>query len=97
MQERLALEGIAPPRASVAGGADFRKWIDEVPVRREWIAAINDANRTGTSEVGYPIVANVASRDVVGQAVNELILGQKPVAQACAEADRALNELIAKE
>ncbi|MDQ6640083.1 MAG: sugar ABC transporter substrate-binding protein [Pseudomonadota bacterium] len=97
MQEKLALEGIAPPRASVANGADFKKWMDEQPVRREWVAAVNEAARTGTSEVGYPIVANPASREFVGQAVDELLLGQKPLAQACADADRQLDALIAKE
>ena len=97
MQEKLALEGIAPPRAAVAGGADFKKWMDEQPVRKEWVAAVNELGKTGTSEVGYPIVANPASREFVGQAVNELLLGQKPVAQACADADKQLDALIAKD
>jgi multiple sugar transport system substrate-binding protein len=97
IQEKLALEGVAPPRASVAGAPGFKAWIDEQPVRREWIAAINELSRTGTSEVGYPIVANPASREFVGQAINELLLGQKAVAQACADADKALDALIAKD
>lgn len=97
VQEKMALEGIAPPRASVAGDPDFRKWVEEVPVRKEWIAALNVLSQTGISQVGYPIVANPASREPIGQAINELILGQKTVAQACADADAALNALIAKE
>ncbi|MDA8108999.1 MAG: sugar ABC transporter substrate-binding protein [Betaproteobacteria bacterium] len=97
MQARLALMGIAPPRASVANDPSYRKWIDAEPVRREWIDAIDQANATGTSEVGYPIVANIASRDYIGQAVDDLLLGQKPVQQACAEADRELDALIAKD
>lgn len=97
VQEKMALEGIAPPRASVAGDAGFKRWIDEVPVRKEWIAALNVLSQTGISQVGYPIVANPASREPIGQAINELILGQKTVAQACADADAALNALIAKE
>ncbi len=96
-QEKLALEGIAPPRSSVANDADFKKWVDELPVRKEWIAAVNTLGQTGSSEVGYPIVANPASREFIGQAINELILGQKTVAQACADADAGLNALIAKE
>jgi multiple sugar transport system substrate-binding protein len=97
MEEKLALDGIAPPRASVAGGKDFKAWMDQEPVRREWVAALNEAGRTGTAEVGYPIVANPASREYVGQAVNELLLGQKTVQQACADADKALDALISKE
>ena len=97
MQEKLALEGIAPPRAAVAKGADYRKWMDEEPVRKAWVDAVNQLSKTGTSEVGYPIVANPASREFVGQAVNEILLGQKTVAEACADADKRLDALIAKE
>ena len=97
MQEKLALDGIAPPRTSVANGKDYKVWMDQAPVRREWVAALDEAGRTGTAEVGYPIVANPASREHVGQAVNELLLGQKTVQQACADADKALDALISKE
>ncbi len=97
MEEKLALEGIAPPRSAVAQGADFKKWMEEQPVRKEWVAAINELAKTGTSEVGFPIVANPASREYVGQAVDEILLGQKSVAQACADADKQLDALIAKE
>lgn len=97
MQQKLALDGVAPPRTAVANAKGYKAWMDEQPVRREWVAAINDLSRTGTSEVGYPIVANPASREFVGQAVTELLLGQKPPAQACADADKALDALIAKE
>lgn len=97
MQEKLALEGIAPPRASVANGADYKKWMDEEPVRREWAAVVSELGKTGTSEVGYPIVANPASREYVGQAVDEILLGQKTVPQACADADKLLDALISKQ
>jgi len=97
VQKKLALDGVAPPRASVAGGADYKTWMDAEPVRKEWVAAVNELGKTGTSEVGYPIVANPASREFVGQAVNELLLGQKTVAQACADADKQLDALIAKD
>ena len=97
MEEKLALEGIAPPRSAVARGADFRKWMEEQPVRKEWVAAVDEVARIGTSEVGYPIVANPASREFVGQAVDEILLGQKSVSQACADADKQLDALISKE
>jgi multiple sugar transport system substrate-binding protein len=97
MQERLALEGIAPPRLSVARDPDFKKWIDAEPVRKEWITAVNTASKDGISKVGVPIVQNVASRDVIGQAINEILLGQKTIEQACADGDQALAGLLAKE
>ncbi|CAE6827421.1 Erythritol/L-threitol-binding protein [Paraburkholderia aspalathi] len=94
-EAELAIDGIVPPRASVADQAEFRKWIDEQPVRREWITAINELGRTGESKIGYPIVANAESREYIGQAVTALILGQKNVQQACSAADTSLNGLIA--
>lgn len=97
MQEKMALEGIAPPRAAVAGGADFKKWMDEMPVRKEWVASLNEMAKTGISELGYPIVANPASREYIGQMVDEVLLGQKSVDEACADADKQLDALIAKE
>ena len=97
IQERLALDGVAPPRASVAGDGDYKAWMEAEPVRKEWGATLAELSKTGTSEVGYPIVANPASREFIGQAVNELLLDQKPVAQACADADKQLNALIAKD
>ena len=66
-------------------------------MRKEWVAAVDEVARIGTSEVGYPIVANPASREFVGQAVDEILLGQKSVAQACADADKQLDALISKE
>lgn len=97
MQQKLALDGVAPPRASVAKAAGYKQWMDEQPVRVEWATAVDELARTGTSEVGYPIVANPASREFIGQAVTELLLGQKTPAQACADADKQLDALIAKD
>ena len=97
MQAKLALEGIAPPRAAVANGAGYKQWMEEQPVRKEWVASLNEIAKTGTSELGYPIVANPASREYIGQMVDEVLLGQKSVEQACADADRQLDALIAKD
>lgn len=97
MEEKMALEGIAPPRSAVAQGADFKKWMEEQPVRKEWVAAVNELAKTGTSEVGVPIVANPASREYIGQAVDEILLGQKTAAQACVDADKQIDALISKE
>lgn len=96
IQKRMALQGIAPPRPAVANDPEYRKWIDEEPVRKEWQAALDVLATKGSSEVGYPIVANAQSREFIGQAVQELILKQKTVDQACADADKALDGLIAQ-
>ena len=60
IQKRMALQGIAPPRPAVANDPEYRKWIDEQPVRKEWQAALDVLATKGSSEVGYPIVANPA-------------------------------------
>lgn len=96
VQKLMAVQGIAPPRSSVAKDPDYRKWIDEEPVRQQWQAALDVLAAKGSSEVGYPIVANPESREFIGQAVQDLILIQKPVDQACADADKSLDALIAK-
>jgi multiple sugar transport system substrate-binding protein len=96
IQKRMALQGIAPPRPSVANDPEYRKWIDAEPVRKEWQAALDVLATKGSSEVGYPIVANPQSREFIGQAVQDLILKQKTVDQACADADKELDVLIAQ-
>ena len=96
VQKEMAVQGIAPPRSSVAEDPTYRKWIDAQPVRKDWQAALDVLAAKGSSEVGYPIVPNPASREVIGQAVQELILKQKTVDQACAEADKGANALIAQ-
>ncbi|HLY64488.1 MAG TPA: extracellular solute-binding protein, partial [Chloroflexota bacterium] len=96
VQKLMAVQGIAPPRSSVADDPDYRKWIEEEPVRKEWQAALDVLAAKGSSEVGYPIVANPESREFIGQAVQDLILKQKSVDQACADADKALDALIAQ-
>jgi multiple sugar transport system substrate-binding protein len=96
VQKMMAVQGIAPPRSSVASDPEYRKWIDEEPVRQQWQAALDVLAAKGSSEVGYPIVANPESREFIGQAVQDLILNQKPVDQACADADKGLDALIAQ-
>jgi multiple sugar transport system substrate-binding protein len=96
VQKLMAVQGVAAPRSSVANDPEYRKWIDEQPVRKEWQAALDVLAAKGSSEVGYPIVANPESREFIGQAVQDLILKQKPVDQACADADKSLDALIAQ-
>lgn len=94
MQAKLALEGIAPPRNSVAKDPDYRKWLEQEPIRQQWQQAIDHLAEAGTSEVGYPIIKNPESREFIGQAVDSILLGSSTVDQACAEADEKLNALI---
>jgi multiple sugar transport system substrate-binding protein len=94
MQTQSALTGVAAPRAGVAQDPQVKQWLAALPVRQQWQDAVDAIAKTGTSEVGYPIVDNPGSRQYIGQAVDDLILGTKPVDKACADADGALDALI---
>lgn len=95
MQVRFALAGVAAPRAAVGEAPEVKQWLAAEPVRGEWQAAVDEIARTGSSEVGFPIVANPASRSFIGQSVDDVLLGSKPAGAACADADRGLDALIA--
>ncbi|MDO5604156.1 MAG: sugar ABC transporter substrate-binding protein [Paracoccus sp. (in: a-proteobacteria)] len=97
MQEKFALSGIAPPRTSVSESEGYKAWLAESPVRQQWQEALAVLADTGTSEIGYPIIANPESRQYIGRAVGDLLLGTVTVDEACATADAALNELIARD
>jgi len=95
MQAELARDGIAAPRAKIAEDPDYKAFIAAKPIRQEWQNAVDAIARTGSSEIGFPIVANPASRGPIGQSVDEVLLAAKTVDQACADADRSLDALIA--
>ena len=97
MQAKLALEGIAPPRASASDDEAYKAWLAEESLRQEWQKALDDLAKNGTSEVGYPIVQNPESREYIGQAVDDILLGTATVEEACATADEQLNALIERE
>lgn len=96
MQTKTELSGVAAPRASVGQDPAVKQWIAGLPIRQQWQDAVDAIAKTGTSEVGYPIVDNPNSRQYIGQAVDDLILGSKPVEKACADADAELDKLIAQ-
>ena len=95
VQSKIMLSGVAAPRASVATMPAIKQWIAASPVRADWQAAVDEIASKGSSEVGYPIVANPASRSFIGQAVDDVLLGTKPAAASCADADKGMDALIA--
>ena len=97
MQARLALGGIAPPRASVADSDEYKAWLDESAIRKQWQDALAVLAAEGTSEIGYPIIGNPESRQYIGQAVDEVLLGEASVEEACRAADEELDALIARD
>lgn len=97
MQAHLALQGIAPPRVSVANSPEYARWLAEHAVRGEWAKALDEMAKTGTSEVGPPMEQQPEARDILGDAIQKMILGQANVDQACAEINQLTTALLARE
>ncbi len=95
MQTKLALGGIAPPRRSVAASPAYRAWLAQDPVRAQWAKLIDVMAATGTGEVGPPVRRQAQARQIIGEAVDKVLLGQaKPQAAACS-ADKQLTAMLA--
>jgi multiple sugar transport system substrate-binding protein len=94
LQTELSLAAIPSPRGSLDSSPEYKKWLDEVPLRGQWQQALNDMRVSGSSELGLPIVANGESRDYIGAPVVDLVLGQRSFQESCKIATQALEELI---
>jgi multiple sugar transport system substrate-binding protein len=97
MQAKNELAGIAAPRAAIAQDATVRAWLKAQAVRMQLQDAVRSFATIGTSNVGYPIVDNPESRQYIGDAVDNVILGTQSPASACAAANTSLNSLITKD
>lgn len=93
VQTRLVQAGVAPPRASVFNGDEFRRWTAEQPIRQAWANALVQLGREGTGVYQTRTDRIPESRELIGRMVQELVLGQKTYEQACADADRDLARL----
>jgi len=96
-QNEIALDGVAVPRASVSKSPEFQALTSKFPARKERQAALEEMLSTGSSEVGVPIIANRESREYIGSAIGDLILGQGTVETACKKADASIEALIKQE
>jgi multiple sugar transport system substrate-binding protein len=94
MQVRLGLDGLAAPRTSVWQSKEFSSWLAEVPVRKQWSDALSKLSETGSSVLAPQIILQPETRQIIGEAVGSVILGQATAAQAAAKADGLINDLI---
>lgn len=95
MDAKLALQGIAPPRESVVQSADYKAWLQQVPVRGDWAKLLNDMGATGTSEVGPPLERQPQAREIIGDAVDNVLLGESSAHDAACSADKQLAAMMA--
>ena len=94
MQSRLALEGLAPPRTTVMESQEFGDWLKELPVRGEWGNALNELSSKGSSVLAPQIILQPETREIIGQAVGKVILGEATAKEAAKEADDRINVII---
>ena len=97
MDERLAFDGIAPPRTSVFAGEKFGKWVAEKPIRQHWVEALKTMARDGIVGSAPPQVSKVPEAgEAVGAAVSKVLQGEASVHDAACELDDKLTALIPK-
>ncbi len=95
MQAKLALKGIASPRASSWKTPEFQASLDS-PTRKEWADAVQHTLAVGNGEVGPPAVEEAQVRQIIGDMIDSVILKQATAADAAKKADAALDPLVKK-
>ncbi len=93
IQARLVNNGVAPPRSSVFNGESFKKWSSELPIRQAWANALVEIGRTGTGTYQTDTPRIPESRELIGRAIQEALLGQKSIKDAACAADVDLAKL----
>jgi multiple sugar transport system substrate-binding protein len=93
IQTRLVQNGVAPPRASVFQGPAFNAWASEMPIRRAWAEALVEIGRTGTGVYQSPTDRVPEARDIIGNAMQQIVLGRASARDAVCAADPELARL----
>ncbi|TNC09925.1 carbohydrate ABC transporter substrate-binding protein [Methylobacterium terricola] len=93
VQAVLVDRGVAPSRNSVFTGEGMRAWASQKPVRQQWVDAVSEISRRGTGDYASPTDRVPETREIIGRAAQEVVLGQKTPQQAACDADAALLKL----
>jgi multiple sugar transport system substrate-binding protein len=97
MQVQLALDGLAPPRDSVWDSQEFQDWLAEADVRQQWADSLSGLAADGSSILAPQIVLQPEARQIIGEQVGAVILGEKTAEEAAEDADEQINRLIERE
>ena len=95
IQLELALNGIASPRKSTWEHDKFKASIDS-EVKRDWVEALKFIMAHANPDVGPPAEDQAQVRQIVGEMVGKVILGEKTAEEAAKEADMRLTEVLNK-
>ena len=93
VEARLVQAGVAPPRTSVFNGAAFKAWTAELPIRQAWADSLVTIARIGTSVYQSPTDRAPEARDLIGGAIQQIVLGQASVKDAACSTDVELAKL----
>ena len=93
-QLQLTEAGIAPPRTAVAQDPAYTDTLD-TPTLQQWQEAVLDLQENGDTEVGPVGDDAPAMRQVIGDAVGAVILGESTPEEAAAEIQAGLEPLLA--
>lgn len=97
MDERIAFDGIAPPRSSVFQGEKFGKWVAELRIRQHWVDALKAMGADGMPGSAPPQVSKVPEAgEAVGTAISRIMQGQSTAHDAGCDLDDKLISLIAR-
>ncbi len=88
------LQGLAPPRASVWSDPKFVDWLNQAPVRKQWADVLSVLSKDGSSILAPQILLQPQARQIIGQAVGSVILGQATAQAAAKSADTQIDALI---
>jgi multiple sugar transport system substrate-binding protein len=97
MQERIAFDGIAPPRESVFNGDKFAAWIAGKPNRQQWADVLKQLAATGVGNtVPNDAIPAPEANDIISQGVQAVMSnGADPMEAGCA-IDEKLATLLVK-
>lgn len=93
VQLKLAQEGIASPRSSTNEDPAV-KTSYQSGLKHEWHDALNLIQSRGNPNVGPPAVQQTQAREVIGQALDKVILGQSSPKDAAEEMQTGIKPLL---
>ena len=76
--------------------ADYQTWLHAAPVREDWAELLKQMGATGTSEVGPPLERQPQAREIIGEAVDSVLLGQASAHDAACSADKQIAAMMAE-
>jgi multiple sugar transport system substrate-binding protein len=72
----------------------FVDWLNQAPVRKQWADVLSVLSKDGSSILAPQILLQPQARQIIGQAVGSVILGQATAQAAAKSADTQIDALI---